>query len=130
MFAKRVLMGVWLGVSITALGCGGTATDNPIEILGDFRSDMTAARQKYQGKSVRLRVDKLKSPKETGANVAVQGQAGKIIIAATVSDAAEKSKALALRPGESATLEGEVVDATGDLPAMGVIFLKGATVVP
>jgi hypothetical protein len=125
-------MGLWLGVSIAAIGCGGaSATDSPIKILADFRSkSLDVARQEYKGKSVRLRVEKIKSAEETGSNVAVQGQTGKIIITAVVSDAAEKTKALALKKGESATFEGEVIDATGDVPAMGVIFLESAKEVP
>jgi hypothetical protein len=132
MLRARVMMGLWLGASITASGCGGgSATDNPIKILADFRSkSLDAARQEYKGKSVRLRVEKVTSVEKTGDNVAVKGKVGKIIIGATVSDAAEKTKALALKEGESAIFEGEVEDATGDVPAMGVIFLKAAKVVP
>lgn len=133
MLRARVLTGLWLGMSIAALGCGGgKATDNPHKILADFRSkSLDAARQEYKGKSVRLRVEKVTSVEKTGDNVAVQGKVGKIIIAATVSDAAEKPKALALKEGEPATFEGTVVDATGDVPAIGgMITMWEAKVVP
>lgn len=91
---------------------------------------MDAGRQMYRGKTVRRRLEKVSSATESLGNVSVEGRVGKITIRAVVSDAAEKTKALALKAGEPATLEGEVIDATGDLPTMGVIFLKSAKVVP
>jgi hypothetical protein len=122
---------VWVaGLSLAIVGCG-KPTDDPRAIVDDFRQSLDAGRQKYKGKTVRLRVEKVSSVEESRGDVGIQGNAGKFLIMAGVSDAAEKTKALALKKGEPVTLEGEMITADpGDSPGRGIIYLKSAKVAP
>jgi hypothetical protein len=128
-------------MSLLAVGCGGgTATGDPTAILIDFQKDSKAASQKYQGKTVRLSVEKVTTAGKTTVKgtefvtvqgqVAVQGPFSMIMIDATVSDPAEQQKALALKIGGPATFEGEPAGGMGEKRGSGALFLKSAKVVP
>ena len=94
MLRARVCL-VWVaGLSLAIIGCG-KPTDDPRTIVDDFRQSLDAGRQKYKGKTVRLRVEKVSSVEESRGDVGIQGNAGKFLIMASVSDAAGKTKALA-----------------------------------
>jgi hypothetical protein len=101
-----------------------------VRIVSDFRTDQAAAKQKYKGQAVRLKLEKIVEVSELPRGVFVHGQVGKIVIWATFPDAAEGKKALALKVGEPATLAGEVIGVTSDLPAVGLITMEPAKVVP
>jgi len=128
-----VIGGLAIGISLFSAGCGGSRQDDPFVILTDFQQDNAAAIKKYQGKTVRLTVEKVTSAGKSGKAlefVTVQGQVGKILIDATVDDPAEQEKALALKIGAPATLEGEPSGGMGELRGAGALFLKSAKVVP
>jgi hypothetical protein len=135
MWREQWFVGLAIGVSLLTVGCGGATTEDPMPILLDFQDDSSAAKQKYKGKTVRLRVEKISDASKAGLSpemVNVQGHFDKpaFMINATVSDPAEQPKALALKIGDPAVLEGEVADAIGEKRGMGVIFLKNAKIVP
>jgi hypothetical protein len=132
MLRAQVLFATAMGMLLLAGGCGGGGTTDPIDIMNEFESaGLGPAREMYKGKAVRLRIAKVSKATEEAGSVSVQGQTGKIMIMAGISgDAAEKAKALGLKVGGPATLEGEVVSAEGDWPRAGLIFMKSAKVVP
>jgi hypothetical protein len=104
-------------------------------ILLEFQNDASAASQKYKGKTVRLRVEKISDAGKAGPSmplVNVQGHFNKsaLMINATVTDPAEQLKASALKIGDPAILEGEVTGVLGETRGMGVILMKSAKVVP
>jgi hypothetical protein len=129
-----VIGGLAIGMSLLAVGCGGGKQDDPVAILIDFQNDNTAATKKYQGKTVRLSVEKVITAAKRSAKglafVRVQGRVGNIIIDASVTDPAEQEKALALKIGDPATLEGEPGMGMGELRGAGALFLKDAKVAP
>ena len=134
LFLRPVVVGLAVVMSLCAAGCGGSATSDPVAILLDFQKDSSEASKKYQGKTVRLKVEKVTTASKVTVNnsefVTVQGQVGNIIIDATVADPVEREKALALKFGEPAILEGEPTGGMGELRGMGAIFLKSAKVTP
>lgn len=132
---ERLLVGLAIGLTLFTVGCGGSSTASPGAILGQFQKDNSAAVKKYQGQTLRLTVDKVTSAGKSGKAmeyVTVQGQVGdgKIMIDATFADPAEQPQALALKIGEPATFEGEVVGGMGEKPGFGVLFMKATKVVP
>jgi hypothetical protein len=130
MLCARFLTGLSLVVSIAAIGCGSNRIDDPVAIITDFRRDKNAAKQKYQGKPVRLKLDEIKEVSESERGTFVNGQVGRIIVWASVVDAAEAKQAAALKVGESVTLQGEIIDVISDVPATGMITLRPAKVAP
>jgi hypothetical protein len=130
MLRARVLVLLAVGLSLAIVGCGAP-TDDPRAIVDDFRQSLDAGRQKYKGKTVRLRVEKVTKVEESEGSAGIQGNTGNFMIMANVSEAAETTKALALKKGEPATLEGEVTTADpGDTPGRGIIYMKSAKVSP
>ncbi|MCA9030525.1 MAG: hypothetical protein KDA66_06920 [Planctomycetaceae bacterium] len=134
MSCARLFGGMAIFVSLFAIGCGGSSVDDPAVILGQFQKDEKAAGEKYAGKTVRLRVEKVSAADKSGPAleyVTVQGSFVNpgIMINATVSDPTEQQKALALKVGEPAIIEGEVGGAFGETRGMGVIFITSAKVV-
>jgi hypothetical protein len=131
--ARLVIGGLAMGMSLLAVGCGGGTNDDPVAILIDFQKDNAAATKKYQGKTVRLSVEKVTTASKQSVkgleHVTVQGRVGNIIIDATVTDPAEQQKALALKIGDPATFEGEPGMGIGELRGAGALFLKDAKVV-
>lgn len=139
MLRARLLVGLAIGMSLFAVGCGGTMAGDPTAILIDFQKDSQAASQKYRGKTVRLSVEKVTAANKTTVKgtehvtvqgqVAVQGPFSMIMIDATVTDPAQQQKALALKVGEPATFEGEPAGGMGEKRGSGALFLKSAKVV-
>ncbi len=134
LFVGPAIVGLAVGMSLCTVGCGGSATGDPKAILIDFQKDSSAASKKYQGKNVRLSVEKVTASHRISINgleyVTVQGQVGYIVIDATVTDPAEQEKALALKIGGPAILEGEPGAGMGEMRGAGALFLKSAKVIP
>jgi hypothetical protein len=135
MWRQRLFVGLAIGISLPAVGCGGSTTDDPMAILLEFQNDANAASQKYKGKTVRLRVEKISLKTKAGPSVdrvGVQGHLNKsaLMLHATVTDPAEMAKASALKIGDPAIIEGEVGGVLGEKRGMGVILLKSAKVAP
>jgi hypothetical protein len=123
-------------MSLFAVGCGagGSSASDPGTILQHFQRDTASATKEYQGKTMRLSVDKVITANKTTVNaveyVTVQGQVGTVVIDATIADPAEQPRALALKIGEPAIFEGEVVSAMGETAGYGALFMKATKVVP
>lgn len=134
LFVGPVIVGLAVGMSLCTVGCGGSATGDPKAILIDFQQDSSAASKKYQGKNVRLSVEKVTTSQRLSVKgveyVTVQGRVGNIMIDATVTDPAEQEKALALKIGDPAIFEGEPGAGMGELRGAGALFLKSAKVNP
>ena len=125
--ASVVVGALVLGLSLFAGGCG-KPTSNARNILIDFQNDNAAAVKKYQGKTVRLSVEKVTTSGKVLDFVTVQGQVGNVLIDATVTDPAEQQKALTLKVGSPAIFEGEPANGMGQVKGMGALFLKSAKI--
>ena len=132
LFLGPAIVALVVGMSLCIVGCEDSGIGDPVTILVDFQKDTSAASKKYQGKSVRLRVEKVITASKTTVKgsefVTVQGQVGNIIIDATVADPAEQENALALKIGEPALFEGEPAAGMGEVRGAGALFLKSAKV--
>ena len=132
MLRALLFVGLAIGMSLLAAGCGGGTTADPGAILIEFQQDGKAASQKYQGKTVRLSVEKVTAANKNTVKgvehvtvqgqVAVQGPFSMVMIDATVTDPAQQQKALALKIGEPATFEGEPAGGIGEKRGSGAAF--------
>ena len=129
MLRARVGLVWFVGLSLVIVGCG-KPTDDPRLIVDDFRESLDAGRQKYKGKTVRVEVEEVTKVEESPTAVSIQGNTGKFIIIASVSEAADKTKALALNSGDAVTVEGEVNADPGDTPGRGILWISRAKIAP
>jgi hypothetical protein len=73
------------------LGCGSGSPDaDVVALLTEFRTNEAAAKQKYQGKPVRIKLDKVEKIAAVKDGVVfIDGRVGKIAIWAFTTDQAE-----------------------------------------